>query len=393
MMFGPDSEARRMFDRFRGSQRSETAPAADGPADPPPDVAVRGVVKRFGETVAVAGVDLDIQQGEFVTLLGPSGCGKTTLLRIIAGLEQATSGRIDIRGRSMRGVPPYRRPVSLVFQNLALFPHMDVYRNVAFGPEMARADAKTTRRRVAEYLELVDLGGYEQRQVSQLSGGQRQRVALARALIREPTVLLLDEPLAALDLKLRRQMQIELKRIQEKLGATFIYVTHDQEEALVMSDRIAVMNGGLVEQYGRAEEVYRSPKTSFVASFIGDTNLLEGTVTRVADGKVTVDCGVTCTARVPTGHQVEAGASVHLSVRPEHIRVGQVDDEDAAAMNCFTGKVLERHFRGPSLRLVVEGPAATRMIAELADEDAEDDYPVGTPVRLAWRWQHVALVP
>lgn len=326
------------------------------------DVEIRNVRKSFGPIEAVADVSFNIRKGEFVTLLGPSGCGKTTLLRIIAGLERATAGEIFIQGRAMRTVPPYRRPVSLVFQNLSLFPHMNVRDNVAFGPVMDGLDRKTVRDRVTEYLALVDLEGYGDRRINELSGGQRQRVALARALVRQPAVLLLDEPLSALDLKLRRAMQIELKRIQEQLQTTFVYVTHDQEEALVMSDRIAVMSDGKVEQYGPSDEVYHRPRTPFVASFIGDTNLLEAEVRRVVDGRAELDwSGVAVEATRSTQHELSVGDVVHVSIRPERI---DVVDGQASGVNSISGRVLERHFRGPSARLLIDAGAGRKVLAE-----------------------------
>src|SRR6187401_3001431 len=243
-----------------------------------PDVEIIGVTKRFGAVTAVDAMDLSIARGEFYSLLGPSGCGKTTTLRMIAGFEQPTEGEIMLAGTPIAGVPPYQRNVNTVFQHYALFPHMDVAQNVGYGLRQREVPRDEERRRASEALALVRLGGYERRRTWEMSGGQQQRVALARALVNRPTVLLLDEPLGALDLKLRKNLQLELKRIQTEVGITFVYVTHDQEEALTMSDRIAVMHAGKVEQLGTPEELYDRPTSRFVADFIGTTNLLSGAV-------------------------------------------------------------------------------------------------------------------
>src|SRR5579859_3589856 len=252
------------------------------------DVRLEHVVKRFGETVAVDDIVLDIAHGEFFSLLGPSGCGKTTTLSMIGGFEMPTSGIVYLGGKDVSRVPPYRRDVNTVFQSYALFPHLDVFGNVAFGLRRRRQKKDEVARRVRDALALVDLPKFEDRRPTQLSGGQQQRVALARALVNEPRVLLLDEPLGALDLKLRKQMQIELKRIQRDVGITFLYVTHDQEEALSMSDRVAVMSDGRIEQLGDPREVYDRPQTPFVADFIGEMNFLDGEVTEASDGRFTV---------------------------------------------------------------------------------------------------------
>src|SRR5262249_39216169 len=258
---------------------------------------------------------LDIAEGEFFSLLGPSGCGKTTTLRMIGGFELPTGGRIELRGRDVTNAPPDKRPVNMVFQNYALFPHLDVSENIAFGLRRKGVDKAQVKGRVGEALDLVHLGGYGKRKPNQLSGGQQQRVALARALVNRPDVLLLDEPLGALDLKLRKALQVELKRVQTEVGITFVYVTHDQEEALTMSDRIAVMNGGRVEQLGTPEELYERPATPFVADFIGTTNLLHGTVEALDDeaAVVRLESGDRC--RVGRVERA-AGDAVDLSIRP-----------------------------------------------------------------------------
>src|SRR6185369_10254049 len=289
-------------------------------ADGAPEIRLVDLAKHFRDVRAVDGVSLDIGAGEFFSLLGPSGCGKTTTLRMIGGFELPTGGTILLRGRDVTNDPPDKRPVNMVFQNYALFPHLDVGGNVAFGLKRRGVDDAETRRRVGEALDLVRLAGYEKRKPNQLSGGQQQRVALARALVNRPNVLLLDEPLGALDLKLRRRLQLELKRIQTEVGITFVYVTHDQEEALTMSDRIAVMHLGQVEQLGTPEELYERPQTRFVADFIGTTNLLAGAIESI-DGEaalVRLEGGDAC--RV-VGRDLVAGQSIELSIRPESIFV------------------------------------------------------------------------
>jgi spermidine/putrescine transport system ATP-binding protein len=285
-----------------------------------PEIRLASLTKRFGEVVAVDDVSLDIKSGEFFSLLGPSGCGKTTTLRMIGGFEAPTAGSIELRGRDVTHDPPDKRPVNMVFQNYALFPHLDVAENVGFGLRRRKVPKDEITRRVGESLELVHLSGYERRKPTQLSGGQQQRVALARALVNRPDVLLLDEPLGALDLKLRKRLQLELKRIQGEVGITFVYVTHDQEEALTMSDRIAVMHHGRVEQLGTPEALYDRPTTPFVADFIGTTNLLHGTVEAIEDGAAVVrlDSGDVC--RIGSSGR-SVGQAVDVSLRPESIAI------------------------------------------------------------------------
>jgi spermidine/putrescine transport system ATP-binding protein len=290
------------------------------------DVELRHVTKRFGEVTAVNNIDLNIQKGEFFSLLGPSGCGKTTTLRMIAGFEQPTEGEVAINGQQVAGIPAYKRPVNTVFQSYALFPHMTVAENVAFGLEMKKVAKAEIRRRVDEVLALVRLPQMGDRKPAQLSGGQRQRIALARALVNRPQVLLLDEPLGALDLKLRKAMQLELKQIQSEVGITFIYVTHDQEEALTMSDRIAVMSDGLVQQVGSPREIYEHPANRFVAHFIGETNFVNGRIIAI-DDFVTIDLngataqgvGNSLPHRRSGGRNLEIDQSVSLAIRPEKI--------------------------------------------------------------------------
>jgi len=283
------------------------------------DIIVRleGVRKRFdNDTSALNGVNLEVRSGEFFSLLGPSGCGKTTLLRILAGFEKPDAGRVEIAGLDMNGVPPYRRPLNMVFQNYALFPHLNVFDNIAFGLRMKRLPDIEVRSRVDWAMELVDILGLEKRKPQELSGGQRQRVALARALVNEPEVLLLDEPLGALDYKLRKQLQVELMNLQEDLGLTFIYVTHDQEEALVMSDRIAVMRDGSIEQLGLPEELYERPSSRFVAQFLGTSNLIPAQ----AVGEKEVD---TAFGRLRISKKLKKGDRVTLSIRPEKVRLSR----------------------------------------------------------------------
>jgi spermidine/putrescine transport system ATP-binding protein len=285
-------------------------------------VRLSGVEKRFGDLVAVRAIDLDIAAGEFFSVIGPSGCGKTTTLRMIAGFERPTQGTIEIAGREVSGLPPYRRPVNTVFQSYALFPHLDVLENVAFGLREAHVPRADLRRRVAAAISLAQLEGREQAKPNQLSGGQQQRVALARALVNRPEVLLLDEPLGSLDLKLRKEMQAQLKDMQREVGITFVYVTHDQEEAFSMSDRVAVMNRGQLEQVGRPEDVYRRPRTAFVASFVGLANRLTGRIASAAPGEryaVDLDHLGRRLAHGPVG--LAAGASVLVVVRPEDLRL------------------------------------------------------------------------
>ena len=294
------------------------------------DVRIEGVTKRFQDVTAVDDLTLDIEAGKFYALLGPSGCGKTTTLRMIGGFDLPTRGRIELRGRDVTKEPPDKRPVNMVFQSYALFPHLDVAGNIAFGLKRRGVAGDEIRRRTAAILEKVHLSGYEKRRTHELSGGQQQRVALARALVNQPNVLLLDEPLGALDLKLRKRLQLELKRIQMDVGITFVYVTHDQEEALTMSDRIAVMHAGRVEQLGAPEDLYDRPASPFVADFIGTTNLLAGTVEAVdADGaRIRLDSGDRCVAAAD-GRQ--AGQSIQLSVRPEAITLGASNGSNGSA--------------------------------------------------------------
>jgi spermidine/putrescine transport system ATP-binding protein len=309
-------------------------------------IELRSITKRFGDAVAVDNVDLSIAAGEFLTLLGPSGCGKTTILRMISGFEAPTSGAVLLEGRDVTCEPPYRRDVNQVFQSYALFGHLNVERNIEFGLKMKRLPRAERRRRVAEAIELVDLAGLETRRPSQLSGGQKQRVALARAIVNHPRVLLLDEPLAALDAKLRRSMQIELKHLQRQLGMTFVFVTHDQEEALTMSDRIAVMNAGRIEQLGTGADVYHRPASAFVADFIGQTNLLDAAA--ISPTQVRTTAGLELTVEA---NGRDRGALL-LSIRPEKLRLSEHSTNDQS--NAFPVRVVEQIFRGEIVQLLIE---------------------------------------
>jgi spermidine/putrescine transport system ATP-binding protein len=327
-----------------------------------PAIELCNVTKRFGNHAAVDRVSLSIEQGEFFSLLGPSGCGKTTTLRMVAGFAYPDEGDISIAGRVVNDVPAYRRDTNLVFQQLALFPHLDVFDNIAFGLRVKRKLSRSDiNDRVRAVLQLVELGGFENRRIKQLSGGQQQRVAIARALINEPAVLLLDEPLGSLDLKLRLQMQLELKAIQQRVGITFLFVTHDQGEALTMSDRIAVMNNGRVEQIGSSEEIYSRPVTRFVATFIGDTNLLDSAFVGVDGADIIVDWqGLRL--RV-AGSERQPRNSVAISVRPENIRLGGPAGATGDD-NTFAARITRATFTGSFLRYDLVLPNSQRLTAQ-----------------------------
>jgi spermidine/putrescine transport system ATP-binding protein len=300
------------------------------------DVHFKNIRKSFGDVEVLKGIDLSIRRGEFFSLLGPSGCGKTTLLRILAGFEYQDSGEVILRGQEVSQLPPNQRSVNTVFQNYALFPHMTVFENVAFGLRMRKVNPNDIKERVGKALEMVEIGQFAQRRPTQLSGGQRQRVALARAIVNEPQVLLLDEPLSALDRKLRVNLQVELMRLQAQLGLTFIFVTHDQEEALTMSDRVAVMNKGVIEQLGGVEEMYERPANAYVAKFLGSSNLLEGTVT--APGRVKTPLGELEVSDDLPG----IGKEVMLSIRPEKVQLSR----DAQGVNCVSVTVTDDIYQG-----------------------------------------------
>ncbi len=349
-------------------------------------VEISDVTKRFGDVVAVDNIDLTIADGEFFAMLGPSGCGKTTTLRMIAGLDFPTEGSLKIFGDEVGTLPPNKRPVNTVFQNYALFPHMSVLDNVSFGLRMQKVDKATAAARAKESIELVQLGGYEKRRPNQLSGGQQQRVALARALVNEPKVLLLDEPLGALDLKLRQEMQGELKSLQRDLGVSFVFVTHDQEEALTMSDRIAVMNEGKLLQVGSPEEIYERPANRFVADFIGQTNLIEGTV---ADETTIV---LTNGARVAAPSDHAAGTAVALSLRPERATLTPAGAVEAAdGRTSVDGVIAGVTYLGNAL---VYDVALDWMTIEVREENrpAGDRPSPGDRVAVSWTTSDASVV-
>jgi spermidine/putrescine transport system ATP-binding protein len=352
-------------------------------------VVLESVTKRFGDVTAVDGIDLDIDEGEFFTMLGPSGCGKTTTLRMIAGFEEVTEGRLTIDDEDMLGIPPHKRPTNTVFQSYALFPHLSVKENVAFGLRRKGVDRPETDRRVREELERVGLTGQGNRKPAQLSGGMQQRVALARALVNLPRVLLLDEPLGALDLKLRKGLQVELKKIQREVGITFVYVTHDQEEALTMSDRIAVMNSGKVEQIGDPEEVYDRPETTFVAGFIGVSNLMPGTVRKSGEsGEVELDSGVTVNTDVDG---FNPGERCHAVVRPEKLYLGSGGRDEPTV----EGLVESSIYLGTSTQLIVQLPGDVRMTVLVPNTDEADRQQLpggGANVKLSWAPAHMHVV-
>lgn len=322
---------------------------------------IDGLVKRFGETTALSSIQLDVKPGEFFSLLGPSGCGKTTLLRCIAGFEQPDQGQLEVSGVSMLGVPPYRRPVNTVFQNYALFPHLDVTQNISFGLRMKGMPRKEIAERVGWVLEVINLSGFERRAIDSLSGGQKQRVALARAIVNEPEVLLLDEPLSALDARLRNGLRLELMNLQERLGITFIYVTHDQEEALAMSDRIAVMNHGQIVQIGPPEELYELPRSAFVASFLGESNLFEGTAT--ASQQVATALGV-----LVTEETLQVGKSYTLSIRPEKLRLSR---KHPGGHNVIQARVDDIIYTGVENRYLMQAGNQT-LLAYTLNQDLQE---------------------
>ena len=338
-----------------------------------------GVTMRFGEFVAVRDVGLEIRPGEFFSFLGPSGCGKTTLLRIVAGFLEPSQGSVSIGGRQMAGIGPNKRPTAMIFQNLALFPLMKVWENIAFGLEVRGVAKRERRRRAEQLLELVALPAQADKQVAQLSGGQRQRVAIARALAVEPAVLLLDEPLSALDLKLRQRMRAELRAIQQKTGVTFIYITHDQGEALTMSDRVAVMNTGLVEQVAPSEELYERPKSAFVASFVGENNRLPGRIVEAADGYAVLE-GPQGRLRGRNPNALARGAPASLFVRPERLSLERGGGRD----NRLVARIVSRAFEGAFFHLTADA-AGRPVTVQLANAAGRPDLAEGGALELAFR--------
>jgi spermidine/putrescine transport system ATP-binding protein len=379
----------------------ECRPVADVKRqDLTPSVEIRGLSKRFGDVLAVDSISLDIRRGEFFSLLGPSGCGKTTLLRMIGGFELPSAGSLRIRGTDMTRTPPYLRPVNTVFQHYALFPHLTVEENVAFGLRYRKPDrpAQERRERVAQTLALVQLSGFEKRKPQELSGGQRQRVALARALALEPEVLLLDEPLGALDQKLRKEVQVQLKHLQRELGITFVFVTHDQEEALTMSDRIAVMNRGRVEQTGDAAAVFERPATEFVANFMGASNFFAGRVREAGPGAVTVDLAGGGQARIPVDGGPDAyrpADEVRFVVRPEKLDL-RSRDLSRHGVPSVAVTVEERVYQGISTIWVVRDAAGGRFVVYEQNEKpfAESSrFAVGGRAFVCWNPRHAVLIP
>ncbi|WP_327737679.1 ABC transporter ATP-binding protein [Streptomyces nojiriensis] len=353
------------------------------------DVRLSGISKHYGTFTAVHPLDLTIPQGSFFALLGASGCGKTTTLRMIAGLEEPSTGTVHLGDREVTDLQPYKRPVNTVFQSYALFPHLSIFENIAFG--LRRRGIKSVKKQVDDMLELVQLGQFAQRKPHQLSGGQQQRVAVARALINHPQVLLLDEPLGALDLKLRRQMQLELKRIQTEVGITFVHVTHDQEEAMTMADTVAVMNGGRVEQLGAPAELYENPGTTFVANFLGTSNLIEASV-ESAGAEVVVSASGT-TLRLPAARcstTPRAGGKLLVGVRPEKVSLVPAEEENAiaAGRNKITGRIAASSFIGVSTQFVIDSPVCPELEVYVQNIERDSRLVPGAEVVLHWNPEH-----
>ncbi|MFJ7202688.1 ABC transporter ATP-binding protein [Streptomyces sp. NPDC098789] len=354
------------------------------------DVRLTGISKHYGSFTAVHPLDLTIPQGSFFALLGASGCGKTTTLRMIAGLEEPSTGTVHLGDTAVTHLPPYKRPVNTVFQSYALFPHLDVTENIAFG--LRRRGIKSVKKQVDDMLELVQLGQFAQRKPHQLSGGQQQRVAVARALINHPQVLLLDEPLGALDLKLRRQMQLELKRIQTEVGITFVHVTHDQEEAMTMADTVAVMNGGRVEQLGAPAELYENPRTTFVANFLGTSNLIEAEVLAAGADDITVSSAGT-KLRLPAARcstTPRTGGKLLVGVRPEKISLAHADEEHTigAGRNKVPGRIVDSSFIGVSTQFVIDSPVCPELEVYAQNIERDARLTPGAEVILHWNPEH-----
>jgi len=373
------------------------APPATADAPERADIRLRDVSKRFGDdTLAVDDLTLDIEPGSFYALLGPSGCGKTTTLRIIGGFEDPTAGRVLLGGEDVTDLPPFKRDVNTVFQSYALFPHLSVERNVAFGLERRKVSKGDVKRRVAESLELVQLHGLGRRKPAQLSGGQQQRVALARALVNRPKALLLDEPLGALDLRLRKQLQIELKRIQQDVGITFIHVTHDQEEAMSLADAIAVMSDGRIEQEGGAADLYERPETEFVANFLGVSNLIEGRVRESGGPMAEIETHDGAHVRVPADRlaATDRAGAVKVGVRPEKVTLLPGDAAPPAGVNVLGGTVTVASFLGVSIQYLVAAPGGEELtvFAQNTDGAEPESFGAGRPVQLTWNPEHTFVV-
>lgn len=347
----------------------------------PNDLSVRNIIKRFGKFTAVDNVSFDVPEGSFFSILGPSGCGKTTLLRMIAGFEEPTSGVLEIRGKNMLGVPPNRRPVNLVFQHLALFPMMDVAENIGFGLKRRGVSAPEIKKKTETMLERVGLPGYGIKQINQLSGGQKQRVAIARCLVLEPSVLLLDEPLGALDLKLREQMKVELKKLQAKVGTTFIYITHDQSEALVMSDQVAVMNHGRFEQVDTPQNLYGNPDTPFVAQFVGDNNKWRGKVTQSNSDEVLIETDEGYSFHTKAHSSCPAGSTVDLFLRPEAMRI---EPQQTEGLNVFDVTVKAILFDGANSRLLTVTKEDHELVVTLPQNHEFDHIVEGDAISVGW---------
>jgi spermidine/putrescine transport system ATP-binding protein len=357
------------------------------------DVRLDRVSKLFGDAAAVDDLSLDIREGEFFSMLGPSGCGKTTTLRMIGGFEEPTYGTVYLGGRDVTTLPPYKRDVNTVFQSYALFPHLNVYENIAFGLRRKKVDKSDIDQRVRDTMKLVDLTGFESRKPPQMSGGQQQRVALARALVNHPKVLLLDEPLGALDMKLRKQMQLELKSIQQEVGITFIYVTHDQEEAMTMSDRLAVMRHGKIDQIGPPEAVYESPATEFVAGFLGASNMLDGEVTGASNGQTTIALATGGSVTTKTDSVPPGISKVRVGVRPEKITIVPAEGEAPANRNSVEGLLRMSTYIGVNYQYKVEGPGGHELTVYVQNLGGAGSQPhPGQKVRLEWLPEHTFVV-
>ena len=345
---------------------------------------LQNIKKSFGNTTVLKGINLDVKEGEFITFLGSSGCGKTTTLRIIAGLENPDSGVVLLEGKDVTNEEPHKRNVNTVFQNYALFPHMNVEQNIGYGLKIKKVEKSQIKKQVQEALELVQLSGYEKRMPSELSGGQKQRVAIARAIVNRPKVLLLDEPLGALDLQLRRQMQVELKRIQKKVGITFIYITHDQEEAINMSDRIVVMRDGVFEQIGTPNEIYNKPVNSFVATFVGSANILKGIVKECENDYVKVSIN-TEEIIVKTDKKVSVGDNVTMAVRSENIELYGERKE-----NCLEAIITEKSFAGGMMHMILKLTDDTEVVVSRHGMNME--FEEQQKVYISWKPDGCVLV-
>ena len=359
------------------------------------DIRLESVTKRFGDQTAVDDLTLSIPRGEFYALLGPSGCGKTTSLRMIGGFEDPTSGKVYLGGDEVTQLPPYKRDVNTVFQSYALFPHLSVESNVGFGLERKKVGKGDIKTRVAEALDMVQLGQFAKRKPAQLSGGQQQRVALARALVNRPRALLLDEPLGALDLRLRKQLQLQLKRIQQDVGITFVHVTHDQEEAMSMADTIAVMHGGRIEQAGGAADLYERPQTEFVANFLGVSNLIDARMTSSNNGHSTAQTHDGATLNVPTDRiGPHGGDAVKIGVRPEKVTLSTAEADVPSGHNVLRGTVVVASFLGVSIHYVVKsaGGEELTVFQQNLDGAEPDSLGAGRQVQLSWDPQHTFVV-